>query len=226
MQEALLGVRIPLPIHNQTINKVANSTKNQLFNNITAQQAGGNYSVLWEVRNGSETLSPYSYADTAAYTGLELYRQGNQTGAQSMLNILNTMYDGKGIVDEPYKNGTPSEHGIYQTYKLALHINLQTKLSQEPFPGQVENLLRMQGPDGGFHTGYDQTGTYAGTLANAETKSILVITLNQLAERQLPQGLSPFFQSFSPAFFLLFPVVGSAVGGSYHFRNRLLGAAK
>lgn len=103
-----------------------------------------------------------------------------------MLNILNTMYDENGIIDEPYKNGTPSEHGIYQTYKLALHIVHQTKLSQEPFPGQVENLLRMQGPDGGFHTGYDQTGTYAGTLANAETTSILIITLNLVASQQLP----------------------------------------
>lgn len=181
MHEALLGVGIPLPIHNQTIKKIANSTENQLFNNITAQQADGNYTVLWEVRNGSKTLSPYSYADIAAYTGLELYRQRNQTGAQSMLNILNTMYDGKGIVDEPCKNGTPSEHGIYQTYKLALHTTLQTKLSQGPFPGQVENLLRMQGPDGGFHTGYDQTGTYARTLANAETASITIIVLDKIA---------------------------------------------
>lgn len=75
-------------------------------------------------------------------------------------------------------------------------------------PGLPDRLLRMQDTEGGFRTGYDNIGSYAGTLANAETSSIIIITLNQLAERQLPQGLFPFFQSFSPAFFLLFLVVG------------------
>ena len=36
----------------------------------------------------------------------------------------------------------------------------------------------MQGPDCGFHTGYDRAGTYAGTLENAETASIVVIAPN------------------------------------------------
>ncbi len=35
----------------------------------------------------------------------------------------------------------------------------------------------MQGPDGGFHTGYDKNGIYAGTQENAETTSIAIITL-------------------------------------------------
>lgn len=35
----------------------------------------------------------------------------------------------------------------------------------------------MQGPDGGFHTGYDRDGTYAGTLENAQTTSIVILAL-------------------------------------------------
>jgi hypothetical protein len=38
----------------------------------------------------------------------------------------------------------------------------------------------MQGPDGGFHTGYDTTGTYAGTQENVETTSIAITTLTSL----------------------------------------------
>jgi hypothetical protein len=37
------------------------------------------------------------------------------------------------------------------------------------------------GPDGGFHTGYDQTGTYAGTRENAETTSIAIIAISSLS---------------------------------------------
>jgi hypothetical protein len=44
----------------------------------------------------------------------------------------------------------------------------------------TENLLRTQGPDGGFHTGYDQAGTYAGTQENAETTSIVVTAISTL----------------------------------------------
>lgn len=46
MHETLLGVPIPLPIHNQTIKEIPDSTKNETFNSITTQQAGGNYTVL------------------------------------------------------------------------------------------------------------------------------------------------------------------------------------
>ena len=38
----------------------------------------------------------------------------------------------------------------------------------------------MQGPDGGFHTGYDRAGTYAGTLENAETTSIVILALDSM----------------------------------------------
>ena len=38
------------------------------------------------------------------------------------MDCLALMLDGRGLVDEPYKDGTGSEHGIYQTYKLALSL--------------------------------------------------------------------------------------------------------
>jgi hypothetical protein len=59
-------------------------------------------------------------------------------------------------------------------------------------------LLRIQGPDGGFHTSYDLAGTCAGTLENAETTSISIIALNStltysiLPSLSLPRGSSMF----------------------------------
>ena len=72
---------------------------------------------------------------------------------------------------------THSGHGIYQTYKLALYICALQKLSNTYGYGADQNLFRMQGPDGGFHTGHDRAGTYGGTLENAETTSIAIIAL-------------------------------------------------
>ncbi len=54
-------------------------------------------------------------------------------------------------------------------------------LQSRPVPVALEDfLLRTQGPDGGFHTGYDQAGTYNGTLENIETTSIIMITLSSI----------------------------------------------
>jgi hypothetical protein len=83
-------------------------------------------------------------------------------------------------VDESYKDGSGSEHGIYQTCKLALDLYAVQKISGTYCYGE-ENLLRTQGPDGGFHTGYDQAGTYAGTWENAETTSIAMIAISNLS---------------------------------------------
>ncbi len=32
------------------------------------------------------------------------------------------MFDGRGLVDESYKDGSGSKHRIYQTYKVALYL--------------------------------------------------------------------------------------------------------
>jgi hypothetical protein len=81
-------------------------------------------------------------------------------------------------VDEAYKDGSGSEHGIYQAYKLALYPYALEKISGTYNYREEENLFRSQGPDGGFHTGYNQIGTYTGTQENAETTSIVMITIS------------------------------------------------
>jgi hypothetical protein len=176
MHEALFGVRIPPPIHSSTIVTVANSSQGNLFNNVTPSAAGGNYTVLWEKHNAPGIFPDCTYADVTVYTALELKLEGNTTGAQHELDCLAIMFDGRGMVDEPYKEG--SEHGIYQTYKLALYLYALQKISGTYSYGEEANLFRSQGPDGGFHTGYDQIGTYAGTKENAETTSIVMITIS------------------------------------------------
>ena len=181
MHEALLGVRIHIPINNAAIYTVANSTAGNLFRGISPTNAGGNYTVLWEVHNATGTFPDCTYADVTVYTALELRLEGNSTGAQHEMDCLTTMFDGRGMVDEAYKDGSAMEHGIYQTYKLALYVYALQKISGTYFYGEQENLFRTQGPDGGFHTGYDQIGTYAGTEENAETTSIAIIAISTLS---------------------------------------------
>ena len=123
------------------------------------------------------------------YTVLELRLEGNTTGAQHKMDCPNLVFDGRGMVDETYKDGSCSEHGIYQGYKLALYLYaLQATGS---YYGEEDNIFRLQGPDGGFHTGYDEIGTYAGTQENAETTSIVIIAISTLSTTS-PFAL-PFF---------------------------------
>jgi len=177
MHEAFLGREITLPIHTANVMTIANTTT---------------HTILWEVHNGTSTLSPFDYADVAVYTALERIRRGNQTGTSEMIENVNALFNGQGLVDEPYQNGPPGELGIYQTYKLALYIHLQSK-QYGVYPGLVERLLRMQGPEGGFHTGYEKRETYAGTDMNAETTSMAIIVLDQLATQQAPRFPFPFY---------------------------------
>ena len=174
MHESLLGHSIPLPIHNATTYTVTGYWKS-----LTNSQETGNYTVVWEYHNSTGTLSPYDYGDIATYTLLEYKRRNNETGAQDMIQVLNTMWTGIGVADEPYKQPS-KQSGIYQTYKIALYAYALTQLSI-PVPAAVTaTLLRMQGPDGGFHTGYAANMTYAGTDENAETTSITILALNTI----------------------------------------------
>jgi hypothetical protein len=191
MHESLLGARIHLPINDSRIYTVANSTANKLFRNTTPTTAGGNYTVHWEVHNSTGVFPDCTYADVTVYTALELKREGNTTGVQHEMDCLTLMFDGRGLVDEPYKDGSGSEHGIYQTYKLALYLYALQRLSHTCYYGEEENLFRSQGPDGGFHTGYDQVGTYAGTQENVETTSIAIIAISNLSTT------NPFVLPFS-----------------------------
>jgi hypothetical protein len=201
MHEAVLGASIHLPINSAATYTVANSTANKLYRNITPTAAGGNYTVFWEIHNSTRALPDCTYADVAVYTALELKREGNTTGVQHEMDCLALMFDGRGLVDESYKDGTGSEHGIYQTYKLALYLYaLQTRGSY--YYVQQDTLFRSQGPDGGFHAGYDQDGTYAGTQENAETTSIAMIAISGLSTTS-PFPLSLSF-SIPPAVIYIF----------------------
>src|SRR5712664_1412274 len=62
MHEALLGVRIPVPINNPVVYTVANSTAGKLFRGVTPITARGNYTIFWEVHNATGTLPDCMYA--------------------------------------------------------------------------------------------------------------------------------------------------------------------
>src|SRR5438445_9213873 len=115
MPQSLLGRSIPNPIHDKTNHNVTSYWKS-----LTNSQETDNYTINWEYHNSTGTLSPYVYGDIATYTLLEYKRRNNETGVQDMIQVLNTMWTGAGIADEPYKE-TGVQSGIYQTYKTALY---------------------------------------------------------------------------------------------------------
>jgi len=73
----------------------------------------------------------------------------------------------------------------------------------------TENLLRTQGPDGGFHTGYDQAGTYAGTQENGETTIVMIAISNLSITSPFP---FPFFPRPSWIIYLYIGLGVVAVG--------------
>jgi hypothetical protein len=80
---------------------------------------------------------------------------GDTTGAWPGIDCLAIMFDSRGTVDELYKDGSGSEHRICKTYELALYDYALQKISGGRDYRAEKNLLRTQGPDGGFHPGYD-----------------------------------------------------------------------
>jgi hypothetical protein len=192
--EILLGSRISLPIHEPHTYTIANSTS-------------PNYSILWEFDNETTIPPDCTYADITVYTALELNLEKNATGTQHEMDCLNLMFDGKGLADEAYKNINAPEHGIYQTYKLALYYYALRNVSNTYYySGETSDILRMQGPDGGFHTGYDQIGTYAGTQENAETTSIIMIAISNLSTT------NPFTFFSIPSWVAYFFIAWAATG--------------
>ena len=169
LHEAILGTQIPFPIQNATTTNVTIYWPNSIGNTI-----------LYENHNGRGTLSPYSYADVAVYTAFELDRGGDQAIAVQTVQILNRMWDANGLVDDSFKNGTNGEKGVYQTFKDALYLLALLKTSQTRPANLEQKILNMQGPDGGFNTGYDPNGTYAGRSENTETTSIVILALGAL----------------------------------------------
>jgi len=66
----------------------------------------------------------------------------------------------------------------------------------------------MQGPNSGFHTGYDQIGTYAGTEENAETTAIALIAISNLSTT----NPFPFPLLSIPSWIIYFLAAWAAVG--------------
>jgi len=57
------------------------------------------------------------------------------------------MFDGGGLFDEPYKDGSGSENGIYPTYKLAFCL-YALQATGTYYYREEDNLFRSQGADG------------------------------------------------------------------------------
>jgi hypothetical protein len=211
LHEVLLGVKIPLPITFPLTNTVADSSVGRLFRGVSPAAAGGNYTVLWTVYDAAGIVPDCEFADVTVYTALELKLEGNTTGARHEMDCLAIMYDGHGLEDEAYKGGTFLTSRFYQTDNLALYIYALQKVSGGSYTGAEENLLRMQGPDGGFHTGYDQTGTYGGSQETAETTAVAMIALSSLTTT----GPFPFpvfsVSSWIVYFFAAWAVIGVGV---------------
>jgi hypothetical protein len=112
IHEALLGLKILFPINAPIVYTVADSTAGKLFSEVSPATTCS-YVVLWEVWDAAGTIPDCTYADTTMYTALELKLESNTTGARHEIDCLTTMFDGRGMVDEAYKAGTPMEYGIY-----------------------------------------------------------------------------------------------------------------
>lgn len=169
MHEAILGTRIPLPIHNATTNDVT-----------TYWSKSTGDTILYENHNSSGILSPSNYSDIAVYNGFEQDRRVDHTGTLQTVQVLNSMWDANGLVDNAFKNGKEGEAGVYQTFKAALYLLILLKTGQAPPANLEPKILNMQGPDGGFNTGYYPNETYAGRFENAETTSIVMLALEAL----------------------------------------------
>ena len=175
MHEAVFGLPIPLPIHTANLYNV-----NSTWRNYCCYSSYSNYTVYYENHNGTGILSDAVYGDVAAYTALELEREGNQTAALREIAILNWMYDGRGIADDVYRYGSPGERGMYQTFKDALYLLALTETGQRIPTGLEKTILSMQGQDGGFHTGYNLEGNYTGTEENVETTTLSMLALHSV----------------------------------------------
>jgi hypothetical protein len=97
------------------------------------------------------------------------------------MRCLTLMFDGRGLVDESYKDGSGSEHGIYQAYKLALYL-YALQATGTYYYGEKDNLFWSQGANDGFHTGYDQAGAYADLPLSTRKRVIFIVTGTALSK--------------------------------------------
>lgn len=135
------------------------------------------YLVVTEVNNGGVWLGWMNYSDELAWMAMSDLNQGNKTGAEKLYYTMMNFWDGYGFADAPFTDPNASEHGSYQTYKVALAIILRERLElpKPPVESTMEDILAAcQQSDGGIATGYNKSLSTVGQ-ENTETTALVVI---------------------------------------------------
>ncbi len=143
--------------------------------------------VMTTANNGDPSCSTtaQNYADLLFLQSVMAHRTGNNASALALFQAGSSDFDGTGIKDRPFTNGSPGEANTYQTYKLALYIYSAICLGQQTKDsnfGALEPLLLSQQDNstGGFYTGYYSNLQHSSTMENAETTSLAALALELL----------------------------------------------
>jgi hypothetical protein len=136
---------------------------------------------IWTTVNNQTglPLNASAYADVAflqAYYDVTCLH--NIPAAITVYNTGADMYNGVGFNDTPFQIG--QSKGIYQTYKLAFYIYTAILLNQTVPLSALVNMARMQAPNGGFYTGYDDGFSNDNTSTNTETTCLAIMALRAL----------------------------------------------
>ena len=117
------------------------------------------------------------YANLALLGALHEHQQGRAENARIIFKQALEQFDGIGFNDKARRS--PSGHGYYETYKLALALYVGAKIAA-PMDGRgvqlFTALLQKQAPLGGFTALYD--GTAAVGDANTETTALALLALD------------------------------------------------
>jgi hypothetical protein len=130
--------------------------------------------IMAEFHNTSTQLLWKNYSDTLIYQSLNLYLQGNRTGAEDYFYQAYNMWDGKRINDLSFQNETK-----FANFKLAL-ILFASKILNLPIEHftQIEDTLwSMQQENGGITSLADENGYPVGS-ANTETTAMTLLPYN------------------------------------------------
>jgi len=127
------------------------------------------------------------------------------------------MYNGIGFNDTAFRVG--QSEGVYQTYKLALYIYSAELLGPKvPLSGVLAELMRLEAPNGGFYTGYDNVileddaillGNININSTNTETTCLAIMALELASPPPATQPQLPLWAYATMAVLL---IVGLVLG--------------
>jgi hypothetical protein len=125
------------------------------------------------------------YADLLLLQAILASRHGDSSSALSFYRAAAADFDGTGVKDAAFTNSTSDEHGVYQTYKVALYLYAAVCLSQGSadtnLPALEPILLAQEdNATGGFYTGYTSSAQHTGTV-NTETTALAALALELIA---------------------------------------------